>query len=289
MTTTKSTNNEVTAGSDRPPLVRIRPSKGLVSIDFHELWSYRELLYFLAWRDIKIRYKQTVMGISWAVIQPFFSMVVFTIFFGKMAKMPSDGVPYPIFSYSALVPWTFFTSAVSFSANSLVSNAELLKKVYFPRLYIPVAPIIACLVDFVLAFLLLLGIMAYYDFPPTVNIVWLPFFILLAVLSAFGIGLLLAAMNVMFRDVKYIVPFLLQLWLFITPVVYPTSMLKEPWTLVYSLNPMVGVVDGFRWALLGSGPVPGINLFISCCVSVLLLLGGVVYFRRMEKSFADVV
>ncbi len=268
--------------------VRIQPSKGWVTIDFGELRDYRELLYFLTWRDIKIRYKQTIMGISWAVIQPFFSMVVFTIFFGRMAKMPSDGVPYPVFSYSALVSWTFFTTAVTQAANSLVGNANLLKKVYFPRLYIPVASILACLVDFLLAFLLLLGIMAWYHLSVTWHIIWVPFFTLVAVITACGTGLWLAALNVQFRDVRYTVPFLLQLWLFLTPVVYPTSMLKGSWQIFYSLNPMVGVVDGFRWALLGTGGAPGVNMMVSLVVAGLLFLSGVFSFRRMEKTFADV-
>ena len=275
------------AGQKNVP-VRIQPSKGWVTIDFGELRDYRELLYFLTWRDIKIRYKQTIMGISWAVIQPFFSMVVFTIFFGRMAKMPSDGVPYPVFSYSALVPWTFFTTAVTQAANSLVGNANLLKKVYFPRLYIPVASILACLVDFFLAFLLLLGIMAWYHLSVTWHIIWVPFFTLIAVITACGTGLWLAALNVQFRDVRYTVPFLLQLWLFLTPVVYPTSMLKGSWQIFYSLNPMVGVVDGFRWALLGTGGAPGVNMMVSLVVAGLLFLSGVFYFRRMEKTFADV-
>jgi len=272
------------------PYRRIQPSRGWVSLKLRELWVYRELLYFLVWRDVKVRYKQTVLGASWAIIQPFMTMVVFSLFFGRLAQIPSDGVPYPIFSYAALVPWTFFANGVSQSANSLVSSAHILKKVYFPRLSIPLATVLAGGVDFVLAFVVLLGMMLFYGIMPTVNVIWLPLLVLLAFVTALGAGLWLAAMNVRFRDVRYIVPFLIQFWMFATPIAYPSTLIENP-TLraLYGLNPMTGVVEGFRWALLNTDTAPGPTIFISALASVLLLISGAFYFRRMEKSFADVV
>lgn len=279
------------SSTDKPPTVpvlRIEPSKGWVSLKLHELWEYRELLYFLTWRDIKVRYKQTVLGAAWAIIQPFFTMVVFSLFFGRLARIPSDGIPYPIFSYAALVPWTFFAYGLGQASNSLVGSANLIKKVYFPRLIIPISSVISGAVDFVLAFLVLLGMMLYYGITPTVNIVWLPLLLLLALVTSLGVGLWLSAMNVQFRDVRYIVPFLTQFWMFATPVAYPSSLLSEPWRTLYGLNPMVGVVEGFRWALLGTTP-PGPMLALSTLVAIGLLVSGAFYFRHMEKTFADVV
>jgi lipopolysaccharide transport system permease protein len=271
------------------PLVRIEPSKGWVALRLRELWAYRELLYFLTWRDIKVRYKQTAIGAAWAIIQPFCTMVVFSIFFGRLAKMPSDGVPYPVFAYAALVPWTFFANGLSASADSVVSNANLIKKVYFPRLAVPISGVISGVVDFVLAFAVLLAMMLYFGIVPTWKVVWLPLFALLAVVTALGVGLWLSAMNAQYRDVRYAVPFLTQFWLFATPVAYPSSLLSEPWRTVYALNPMVGVVEGFRWALLGTATTPGSMMLVSATASLLILVTGAFYFRRMEKTFADVV
>ena len=254
-----------------------------------ELWQYRELLYFLVWRDVKVRYKQTALGAAWAIIQPVMSMVVFSIFFGKLAKMPSDGIPYPIFSYTALLPWTYFAGALGQASNSLVGSASLLKKVYFPRFIIPLTPVFSGIVDFGLAFLVLLGMMVFYRVSPTVNIVWLPLFLLLALISSLGVGLWLSAMNVKYRDVKYIVPFITQFWMFATPIAYPSSLLSEKWKLVYALNPMAGVVEGFRWALLGAKTAPGPMIAVSSAAAILIMVTGAFYFRRMEKTFADVV
>ncbi len=275
--------------SEDVPLIRIEPSKGWVSLKLNELWEYHELLYFLTWRDVKVRYKQTVLGITWAIIQPFFTMVVFSLFFGRLAKIPSDGIPYPIFSFAALVPWTFFSNALSQASNSLVANANTIKKVYFPRLAIPLAIVFSGVVDFVLAFIMLLGMMFYYGISPTVNVFWLPLFLLLALVTSLGVSLWLSAMNVMFRDVRYMIPFLTQFWLFATPIAYPSSLLSEPWRTIYGINPMVGVVEGFRWALLGTNTAPGPIVIVSSLAAFFLLLSGVFYFRRMEKTFADVV
>ena len=271
------------------PKTRRQPSKGWAWPKLRELWEFRELLFFFAWRDIKVRYKQTVMGASWAIIQPFFTMVIFSLFFGRLAKIPSDGVPYPVFSYAALVPWTFFANALTQASNSLVFSANMIKKIYFPRLALPIATVLAGVIDFALAFIVLLGIMLYYGLAPTINVVWLPFFLLLALVTSLGVGLWLSAMNVQFRDVRYTVPFLAQAWLFVTPIAYPSSMLAEPWRTVYGLNPMAGVVEGFRWALLGSGSAPGPMLIVSVVVALTLFVSGLFYFRRMEQSFADVL
>ena len=271
------------------PVLFIRPSQGWISLKLGELWEYRELLYFLTWRDVKVRYKQTVLGAAWAIIQPLFTMVIFSFFFGKLARMPSDGIPYPIFSYAALVPWQFFANGLSASSNSLVGSANLIKKVYFPRLVIPISSVLSGGVDFCLAFLVLLGMILAYGIVPTWNMVWLPLLLLLALVTALGAGLWLTAMNVQFRDVRYAVPFLIQAWMYATPIAYPSSLLDEPWRTLYGLNPMVGVVEGFRWALLGAETAPGPVVLVSAVVAVGLLIGGAFYFRRMEKTFADVV
>jgi lipopolysaccharide transport system permease protein len=270
-------------------MIRIEPSRGWVSLKLDELWEYRELLYFLVWRDIKVRYKQTALGAAWAIIQPFFTMVVFSLFFGRLAKIPSDGVPYPIFAYAALVPWAFFAHGLSHAANELIQSANLLKKVYFPRLAMPIAVVLAGVVDFALAFIVLLGMMLHYGIVPTINVLWLPLFSLLALVTSMGAGMWLSAVNVQFRDVRYAVPFLIQLWLFATPIAYPSSLLPEPWRTLYGINPMVGVVEGFRWALLGTAPAPGPIVAVSALIGLALLVGGAFYFRRMEKIFADVV
>jgi lipopolysaccharide transport system permease protein len=271
------------------PVQRIEASRGWVSLRLQELWEYRELLYFLTWRDLKVRYKQTVLGASWAVLQPFVTMVIFSIFFGRLAGVPSDGLPYPIFSFAALVPWTFFAFGLTHSSNSLVGSANLIKKIYFPRLMLPIASMLAGAVDFALAFMLLLGMMAYFGIAPTWNVVWLPFLLVLAFGTALGVGLWLSAMNVQFRDIKHTLPFLTQVWLFATPIAYPSSMLDEPWRTLYAINPMVGVVEGFRWALLGTDTAPGPMLAVSSIAAALLLVSGAYYFRRMERTFADVV
>jgi lipopolysaccharide transport system permease protein len=268
---------------------RRQPSKGWAWPKFRELWEYRELLFFFVWRDIKVRYRQTVMGALWAIIQPFFTMVIFSLFFGRLAKIPSDGLPYPVFSYAALVPWTFFATALNQASNSLVINANMVKKIYFPRLSLPIATVLASVVDFVLAFIVLLGMMLFYGLVPTINVLWLPFFLLLALITSLGVSLWLSAMNVQFRDVQYTIPFLTQAWLFVTPIAYPSSMLPEPWRTMYGLNPMAGVVEGFRWALLGTDTPPGFMTLVSAAVALILFISGAFYFRRMEQGFADVL
>ena len=279
--------NEELSGS--ATFVRIKPSTGWVSLQLRELWEYRELFYFLIWRDVKVRYKQTALGAAWAIIQPFFTMVIFSIFFGRLAKIPSDGIPYPLFAFAALVPWTFFANGLSQASNSLVASSNLITKVYFPRLVIPIATVFSGVVDFFLAFVMLIGMIVFYGIAPTGNIVWLPLFSLLALITSLGVSLWLSAMNVQFRDVRYIIPFLTQIWLFATPIAYPSSMLSEPWRTVYGINPMVGVVEGFRWALLGTASAPGPIIIVSSAVALVLLVSGALYFRRIEKTFADVV
>jgi lipopolysaccharide transport system permease protein len=271
------------------PVTRIRPSRGWVALGLRELWEYRELLWFLVWRDVKVRYKQTVLGAGWAILQPVATMVVFSLFFGRLAEMPSDGLPYPIFSFAGLVPWTFFSQGLSQSANSLVGSHNLITKVYFPRLAIPISTVLAGLVDFALAFLVLLAMMLAYGIVPGPEVLALAPLLLLALVTALGAGLWLSALNVQFRDVRYIVPFLTQLWLFLTPIAYPSSLLGEPWRTVYGLNPMAGVVEGFRWALLGSGEPPGAMLAASVLAALALLASGALYFRRTERTFADVI
>ena len=253
------------------------------------MWEYRELLYFLTWRDVKVRYKQTVLGASWAIIQPVFTMVVFSVVFGRLAKVPSDGLPYPIFAFTALVPWQFFATGISKAANSMVGSGSLIKKIYFPRLIVPLAGVLSGAVDFVLAFIVLLGMMAFYGFIPTWNVLWLPFLLVLAFATALGVGLWLSALNVQFRDVRHAVPFMVQFWLFATPIAWPSSLLDEPWRTLLAINPMVGVVEGFRWALLGQGSAPGPMILLSSTVALSLLIGGAFYFRRLERTFADVV
>ena len=281
--------NQQPDGLTNSPIITIKPAKGWVSLKLHDLWEYRELLYFLTWRDIKVRYKQTALGAAWAIIQPFFTMVVFSLFFGRLGKIPSDGIPYPLFAYSALVPWIFFANGLSQSSNSLVGSSHLITKVYFPRLVIPISSVVSGVVDFVLAFIVLLGMMVFHGIVPTSNIVFLPFLLLLAFIAALGVGMWLSALNVQFRDVRYVIPFLTQIWLFATPIAYPSSLLSEPWRTIYGINPMVGVVEGFRWALLGTDTAPGPMIVVSSLTALAILVGGTFYFRRMEKTFADVV
>lgn len=269
--------------------IQIEPSKGWVFLKLHDLWEYRELLYFLAWRDIKVRYKQTVLGAAWAIIQPFSTMVVFSIFFGRLAKMPSDGIPYPIFAYCALLPWSYFAGALDRAGNSLVGSANLVTKVYLPRLILPLSATMAGLLDFAIAFVVLIAMMIFYGITPTSAVWTLPFFLLLALATSLGVGLWLSALNVQYRDVRYTIPFLTQFWLFASPVAYPSSLVPEQWRVLYGLNPMAGVIEGFRWALLGKGSGPGPMLAVSVLVTAVLLVSGAYYFRRMEKTFADVV
>lgn len=267
----------------------IRASKGWSVPDLRELWRYRELLYFLVWRDVKVRYKQTALGAAWAILQPAATMLVFSLFFGRLAKVPSDGVPYPVFAFTALVPWTLFANGLALSTQSLVQGQNLLKKVYFPRLAIPLAAVLSGLVDFALAFAVLVGMLAFYGIAPGARALWIAPLLLLALATSLGAGLWLSALNVRYRDVGYVVPFLVQLWLFATPIAYPSSLLEEPWRTVYGINPMVGVVEGFRWALLGTGSAPGGALAVSSLAAAALLAGGAFYFRRLERTFADVV
>jgi lipopolysaccharide transport system permease protein len=254
-----------------------------------ELWEYRDLLRLLAWRDIKVRYKQTALGAAWAVLQPLLTMAVFSLFFGKLAKIPSDGLPYPVFAFAALVPWGFFSTSLAQASNSLVGNANLIQKVYFPRLVVPISCAGSALVDMCIAFLVLLGFMVGYRIVPSIHAIWLPAFVVLALITSLGAGLWLSALNVRYRDVRYVVPFLLQFWLFATPIAYPSSLLHEPWRTVYGLNPMVGVVEGFRWALLDAKTAPGAIVAASALAALTLLVTGALYFRRMEATFADVV
>ncbi len=261
-----------------------RPTLGI-----KELWAYRELLYFMVWRDIKVRYKQTLLGAAWAILQPLLTMLVFSLFFGKLAGLPSDGIPYPIFSFAGLVPWTFFANGLTQSTASLVNSANLIKKVYFPRLIIPISAVLSGLVDFALAFFVLLLLMVYYGIQLNINIFWLPVFLLLALVTSLGAGLWLAALNVNYRDVRYIAPFLVQFWMFASPVAYSSGLLSEPWRTLYGINPLVGVLDGFRWALLGIQTAPTAIVWVSAAAASLLFLSGLIYFRAAEKTFADVV
>jgi lipopolysaccharide transport system permease protein len=267
---------------------RLQPSQGWNGRTLSDIWTYRELLYFFIWRDIKVRYKQTLLGAGWAIIQPLMTMVVFTIFFGHLAKVPSDGLPYPVFSLMALVPWTYFASALAGCSTSLSGYQHIISKVYFPRLIIPIGAVVAPLVDFAIGFAILIGLMAWYRIVPGPSIVWLPALMLLALATAAGVGVWLAALNVRYRDVRYVVPFVVQLWMFATPVAYPASLVPARWRAVYGLNPMAGVIEGFRWALAG-GPAPGAITLVSAAVVVVLIAGGAHYFRRLEGTFADVI
>jgi lipopolysaccharide transport system permease protein len=277
------------AVSSAPFHIRIEPRPGWVSLQLSELWRFRELLYFMAWRDVKVRYKQTLLGAAWAILQPLLTMLVFSLFFGRLARVPSDGIPYPAFSLAGLVPWTFFATALTQASNSLVGSANLIKKVYFPRMAVPIATVLAAVVDFCIALLCMVPILLHYAAAPGWRILYLPLFFLLAFATALAASLWLSALNVNYRDVRYAVPFLSQFWMLATPVAYPSSLLKEPWRTVFGLNPMAGVVEGFRWALLNTKTSPGPIILVSTLVSLTLLVSGAYYFRRMEKSFADVV
>jgi lipopolysaccharide transport system permease protein len=274
---------------DPDAYTEIYPASGWAALKLGELWRYRELLLFLTWREIKVRYKQTAIGAGWALIQPLFTMLIFTLFFGRLAKMPSEGVPYSVFSLTALVPWIFFANGLTLSSNSLVGNANLIGKVYFPRLLIPISSVLSGFVDFILAFILLALFCMYEGVGVHGALVWLPLFLLLATVACLGVGLWFSALNVEYRDVRYIIPFLTQLWLFATPVVYPASLLRGPWRAVYGLNPMVSVVEGFRWAVLGTARPEGGMLAFSAVTALAILISGAFYFRRMEQNFADIV
>lgn len=268
----------------------IEPAHGWIPVKLRELWEYREVLYFLVWRDITVRYRQTLIGAIWAIIQPFMTMVVFTVFFGRLASMPSDGIPYPLFAFAALVPWTFFANGLTQGANSLVASGHLITKVYFPRLLVPTARVLSGLLDLALSFLVLLCMVWWYGIlPRPIALLWLPGLVLLALVSALSVSLWLSALNVRYRDIQHVVPFLVQLWLFATPIAYPSSLLTERWRTAYALNPMVGVVEGFRWALLGSGTPPGPVLGASTLAALVLLVTGAFFFRRVERTFADVI
>jgi lipopolysaccharide transport system permease protein len=277
-----------------PPLI-LRPTHGLAALNLRDLWIYRELIYFLTWRDLKVRYKQTALGALWSVLQPVIQMVVFTLLFTRVAKVATDGIPYPIFSYTALLPWGLFSKALGDAGRSLVSNRNMITKVYFPRLVIPLASVLSGVVDFAIAFSVLIVMMGYYNWAPgqTYDIrltpaVWtLPLFLLLALVTALGASLWLSAMNVIYRDVGHVLPFLSQIWFFITPIVYSANVVSEKWQVIYALNPMVGVVDGFRWALLGTEAPSAARLIVSCAVALVLLVSGMLYFRNMERTFAD--
>jgi lipopolysaccharide transport system permease protein len=276
--------------SHRPSVTVIKPIKGWMGIDFRELWRYRELVFFLIWRDVKVRYKQTLLGAAWAILKPLFSMVVFTVIFGNLAHLPTDDVPPPLFYFTGLLPWIFFQDGITKASNSLVSGRNLITKVYFPRIAIPLSSVIAGLVDFALAFLVLIGMMVFYNFSPTSAIWVLPFFLLLVMLTSLGSGLWLAALNVAYRDIGYVTPFIVQAWLYASPVVYSSTLIEgDFWQVIYGLNPMAGVVQGFRWAILGVGQPPSASLAASIAVALVILISGVMYFRRMEKTFADVV
>lgn len=274
---------------DVTPIIHIQPSRGWVPFSLHDLWEYRELLYFLVWRDIQVRYKQTVFGVAWVVLQPVLTMIVFSVFFGRLAGMPSDGIPYPVFTFAALLPWQLFSQALIRSSDSLVANERLITKVYFPRLVIPISAVLGGLVDFGIAFLVLIVLMLFFGIVPTVALITLPFFILLAITTALAVGLWFSALNAQYRDVRYVIPFLTQVWLFATPIAYPSSLIPEPWRMWYGINPMAGVVEGFRWALLGTSWSNAPLLLVSSIIVAVLLVSGLAYFRRMEKTFVDVL
>lgn len=273
-----------------PTTVYIKPTQGLSSLNLRDLWIYRELVFFMMWRDIKVKYKQTLLGMAWAVIQPMMTMLVFTFLFDRVAKLPTEGIPYPIFAFTALLPWGLFVTALNQGSRSLVAHNNMVTKIYFPRLILPMSSVFAGLVDFAIAFVILIGLMFYYQFIPAWTLMWtLPLFLLLAMITALGVALWLSAINVQYRDVNQALPFLTQFWLFATPVAYSSSVISPEWQVVYSLNPMAGVVNGFRWALLGAGNGPDLTLWVSVGISILIFISGLFYFRSMEKTFADTI
>jgi lipopolysaccharide transport system permease protein len=273
-----------------PTTIYIKPSKGLAALNLRDLWIYRELVFFMVWRDVKVKYKQTLLGMAWAVVQPVMTMLVFTFVFDRVAKLPTDGMPYEVFSFTALLPWGLFVTALNQGSRSLVAHNNMVTKIYFPRLILPMSSVFAGLVDFAIAFVILIGLMLYYQVMPAWQYLWtLPFFLLLAIVTALGVALWLSAINVKYRDVNHALPFMTQFWLFATPVAYSFSTLSEKLQILLSLNPMTGVVNGFRWALLGSGTGPDITLWISVAISILIFISGLFYFRSMEKTFADTI
>jgi lipopolysaccharide transport system permease protein len=271
------------------PSIEIKAAKAWPSLNLRELWAHRELMYFLVWRDIRVRYKQTVLGTGWALIQPLFTMVLFSFFFGRLAKVPSDGIPYPLFTFTALVPWMYFANSLGQASNSLVSNSSLIKKVYFPRLAIPISKVLSALVDFALGFLLLLGMAFYYGFHPTLRTFWVLPLLLLAMITSLGSAFWLSSLNVRIRDVEHTLPFLVQIWLYATPIAYPSSLLSPQWRIFYGINPMVGVVEGFRWALVGAKTGQAPTFAVSVAAAVIILVTGAYWFRRLEKNFADIL
>ena len=272
-----------------PTTVYIKPSTGLAALNLRDLWVYRELIFFMVWRDIKVRYKQTLLGAAWAVIQPVLTMLIFNFVFGTVAKVPTEGIPYPIFSYTALLPWGLFTAALNTASRSLTSNQNMVTKIYFPRLVLPLASVLGGLVDFAIAFVILIVLMVYYKVTPTAAVWTLPLFLILTIITALGVALWLSAINVQYRDVNYVLPFLTQFWLFLTPVAYSAKVISAKWQIVYSLNPMAGVVNGFRWALLGTNTGPNLYMAVSIGISLLFLVSGLFYFRSMERTFADTI
>ncbi len=269
--------------------LRISPSQGWWDINLRELWEYRELLYFFIWRDIKVRYKQTVIGIGWAVIQPFFTMLVFTLFFGRLARIPSDGMPYPVFYYTGLVLWMYFANAIANVTNTIVEHQRVVTKVYFPRLILPLSATLSGLVDVGVSFAVLIVLLLFYGVLPSAAILFTPVFVLLTVATVLGAGLWLSALNAIYRDVRYVVPFFIQFWMFVSPVAYASSLVPARWRWLYGLNPMAGIIEGFRWSLTGHGQAPGVLLLASMCAVFLLVLGGLGYFHKMESTIADVV
>ena len=273
----------------REPTVVIEPRKSLLHLDLKAIWEYRELLFFLVWRDLKVRYRQTIIGIGWVVLQPLLTMALFTAVFGNFAKIPSDGVPYPIFTYSALLPWNLFASSLARGTESVVGNAQLISKIYFPRLLLPISGILSPTVDFAISFVIFAAMMIWFRTLPTWGVLALPFFLILALLTALAVGLWLSALNVRYRDVGHTIPFLVQLWMFASPVAYPVSLVPERWRVLYSLNPMAGVIEGFRWALLGKESPDFEVIVISSMMVTTLLISGVVFFKHTERTFADVI
>jgi homopolymeric O-antigen transport system permease protein len=287
MASTTQTNIALPLHPTASTTVRIEPLRSLFELRLNEVWQYRELLYFFIWRDVKIRYKQTVIGILWVVLQPVLNMLVFTLFFGRLAKLPSDGLPYPIFYFAALIPWTYFSYSLSSTTNVVVENQRLITKVYFPRLILPISTALSGLVDFGIGFVVLTIFCFVYGIGPTIATLWLPVLLLLALFTALGVGLWLSALNALYRDVRYVIPFLVQFWMFASPVAYPSSLVPARWRWLYGLNPMAGVIDGFRWAITGHGQPPGLTLLASTVAVLLVVLGGLFFFNRMETSIAD--
>ena len=283
-------NNTSIEAARKSETVIIQPVKGLVGLNLRDLWIYRELVYFLTWRDLKVRYKQSVLGVLWAIINPLVTTVVFSLIFGNFAKFPSDGVDYPIFSYAATLPWSFFAAALTVSARSMLTSGGMVSKIYFPRIIVPLSSVFANLVDFLVGFVIMIGMMFFYHITPTLNMLWLPAFLLLATITALGVGLWFSALLVMYRDINYVLPFLTTIWMYLSPVVYASSTIPEKWRVLYSLNPMVGVIEGFRWALLGTQQsISPLMIAISSGISILIFVTGLFFFRRMERVFADMI